>query len=126
MTILSRKDEFSMTNRKGRTLKNRINKVLEVPEEVALRVPKLTILKFEEVLIENYKGILEYQDFYVRIQTYMGIININGYRLTLEEMTTDDLLVKGKIESIDFQDMQPRRFSLLAYNCPYMQVVMSL
>lgn len=94
-----------MTNRKGRTLKNRINKVLEVPEEVALRVPKLTILKFEEVLIENYKGILEYQDFYVRIQTYMGIININGYRLTLEEMTTDDLLVKGKIESIDFESI---------------------
>lgn len=95
-----------MARRKRRTVKSRLDKVLEVPDEVALRVPKLTILKFEEVLIENYKGILEYQDFFVRIQTYMGIININGFKLTLEEMTTDDLIVKGKIESIDFESIE--------------------
>ncbi len=79
--------------------------MLEVPDEVALKVPKLTILKFEEMLIENYKGILEYQDFFVRIQTHIGIININGFELTLEEMTTDDVIVKGKIESIDFESI---------------------
>ena len=55
------------------------------------------------MLIENYKGILEYQDFYIRISTHIGILNINGYDLYLEEMTTDDLLVTGKIESIDFE-----------------------
>ena len=92
-----------MAKRRTRFVKNRINKVLEVPDEVALKVPKLTILKFEEVLIENYKGILEYQDFFVRIQTYIGIININGFKLTLEEMTIDDLIVKGQIETIDFE-----------------------
>ena len=91
--------------RKKNSMKSRINKVLEVPDEVALKVPKLTILKFEEVLIENYKGILEYQDFFVRIQTYIGIININGFELSLEEMTTDDVIVKGKIESIDFESI---------------------
>lgn len=95
-----------MARRKRKTVKSRLDKVLEVPDEVALRVPKLTILKFEEVLIENYKGILEYQDFFVRVQTYMGIININGFKLTLEEMTTDDLIVKGKIESIDFESIE--------------------
>ena len=92
-------------NKKKSTVRNRINRVLEVPEEVALKVPKITILKFEQVLIENYKGILEYQDFFVRIQTYIGIININGFKLTLEEMTVDDLLVNGKIESIDFESI---------------------
>lgn len=95
-----------MARRKRKTVKSRLDKVLEVPDEVALRVPKLTILKFEEVLIENYKGILEYQDFFVRVQTYIGIININGFKLTLEEMTTDDLIVKGKIESIDFESIE--------------------
>lgn len=88
-----------------KNVKSRISKALEVPEEVSLKVPKLTILKFEQVLIENYKGILEYQDFFVRIQTYIGIININGYQLSLEEMTIDDLIVKGKIESIDFESV---------------------
>lgn len=92
-----------MAGRRKNAMRRRINKVLEVPDEVALKVPKVTILKFEELLIENYKGILEYQDFFVRIQTYIGIININGFQLTLEEMTSDDVIVKGKIESVDFE-----------------------
>jgi len=92
-----------MANNKKNKVRNRISRALEVPYEVTLKIPKLTILKFEEVLIENYKGILEYQDFFVRIQTYIGIININGFKLSLEEMTTDDVIVKGKIESIDFE-----------------------
>ena len=92
-----------MAGRRKNNMKRRINKVLEVPDEVALKIPKVTILKFEEMLIENYKGILEYQDFFVRIQTYIGIININGFQLTLEEMTSDDVIVKGKIEGVDFE-----------------------
>lgn len=92
-----------MAGRGKNNMRRRINKVLEVPDEVALKVPKVTILKFEEMLIENYKGILEYQDFFVRIQTFIGIININGFKLTLEEMTSDDVIVKGKIESVDFE-----------------------
>ncbi len=95
-----------MANRRKKNVRGRLSKVLEVPEEVSLQIPKLTILKFEEVLIENYKGILEYQDFFVRIQTYIGIVNINGFQLSLEEMTTDDLIVKGKIESIDFESIE--------------------
>ena len=97
---------MKMINRKKKNVKSRLSKVLEVPDEVALKVPKLTILKFEEVLIENYKGILEYQDFFVRIQTFIGIVNINGFKLTLEEMTVDDLIVKGQIESIDFESIE--------------------
>lgn len=97
---------MTMAKGKKKNVKGRFSKVFEVPEEVALKVPKLTILKFEEVLIENYKGILEYQDFFVRIQTYIGIININGFKLTLEEMTIDDVIVKGQIESIDFESIE--------------------
>ena len=55
------------------------------------------------MLIENFKGILEYEEFYVRINTYIGIININGYQLNLENMTDDDIKVTGKIESFDFE-----------------------
>ena len=94
-----------MLNRRKRVV-NKINRALEMPEEVISEVPKLTIMQFKEVLIENYKAILEYQDFYIRIKTNIGIININGYSLSLEEMTSDDIMVKGKIESIDFESIE--------------------
>jgi len=95
--------------RRNKNVKSRINRVLEVPDEVALTVPKITILKFEQMLIENYKGILEYQDFFIRVKTDIGIINVNGFNLSLEEMTTDDIVVNGKIESVDFESTEDER-----------------
>lgn len=83
--------------------KKKIDRLLELPKEVYSNEPKLTINGFEELIIENYKGILEYEEFLVRINTYSGIININGYNLNLETMTNDDIRVTGKIESLDIE-----------------------
>ena len=82
---------------------NKIDKILELPKEVCSNIPKLTITGFDEIIIENFKGILEYEDFFVRISTYIGIINVNGYGLRLENMTEDDIKVTGKIESVDVE-----------------------
>ena len=83
--------------------KNRMDKMLEIPKEVYSNIPKLSVTGFEEMVIENYKGILEYEEFFVRISTHIGIININGYDLNLETMTNDDIKVTGKIESIEIE-----------------------
>ncbi len=95
--------------KRRKNVKNRIDRILEVPDEIALNVPKVTILKFEQMLIENYKGILEYQDFFIRLKTNIGIINVNGFNLSLEEMTTDDIIINGKIESVDFESVEDNR-----------------
>jgi len=81
----------------------RLDKLLELPKEICADVPKLTITGFDEMVIENYKGILEYEEYFVRINTHIGIININGYNLNLETMTNDDIKVTGKIESFDLE-----------------------
>ena len=82
---------------------NKLDKILELPKEVYSNVPKIIITGFDEIIIENFKGILEYEEFFVRINTYIGVININGYGLNLENMTDDDIKVKGKIESLDIE-----------------------
>lgn len=82
---------------------NRIDKILELPKEVCSNIPKIINTGFEELIIENFKGILEYEEFYVRINTHIGIINVNGYGLNLENMTNDDIKITGRIESIDIE-----------------------
>ena len=62
---------------------SRVSKFLEIPREVISNVPKITITGFDEVFIENFKGILEYEDFFARISTEIGNININGFNLKL-------------------------------------------
>jgi len=96
-----------MKRKSGKQRKTKIlDRLLEMPEEVASQETKLTVLGFKKMLIENYKVILEYQDFYIRINTYIGIININGFNLKLSEMTSDDIMVTGDIDSIDFEKIE--------------------
>ena len=83
--------------------KNEILNMLEVPKEINSYNTKITILGFDEILIENYKGILEYEEFYIKINTEIGEVNINGFNLSLKQITDDDILIKGKIESIDLE-----------------------
>lgn len=82
---------------------DRLNEILEIPKELVSNNPKITILGFEEMYIENYSGILEFEDFFIRINTKIGNININGFNLKLDEMTEDNLKITGKIENMDFE-----------------------
>ena len=82
---------------------SKFDKIFGIPEEVTSDIPKVTILGFDKMLIENYKCILEYQDFFIRIKMATGLININGFNLLMNEMTEDDLLITGQIESVDFE-----------------------
>ena len=87
-----------------RNLKNKFGSLLELPREVTSNVTKITVTGFDEIIIENFKGILEYENFFVRISTYIGNVNINGFNLKLTQMNEDDILVNGKIEGIDFEN----------------------
>ena len=83
---------------------SRISRFLELPREVISDTPKITITGFNEILIENFRGILEYENFFIRISTSIGNISINGFNLKLNQMTDDDIFVSGKIENIDFEN----------------------
>lgn len=88
---------------KKKNYSRKIDKFLEIPKEVYSNIPKIVITGFDELIVENFKGILEYEEFFVRISTYIGIISINGYNLNLENMSDDDIKVTGKIESLDIE-----------------------
>lgn len=81
----------------------RINRMLEIPRETYTNEPKIIIIGFNELVIENYKGILEYEEYFIKLSTFIGSININGFNLKLDKMTEDNLKITGKIESIDLE-----------------------
>lgn len=83
----------SFALKKVRTKINRINQFLEMPEELISNKPKITMLGFDQILIENYKNILEYDEVFIKINTYIGVIDINGLNLKLMQMNKEDLMI---------------------------------
>lgn len=82
----------------------KLDSLLEMPREVVSTDVKMTILGFNEIIIENYKNILEYEELFIKINVFEGTINIHGFNLRLEQMTDDNIKVIGKIDSIDFEE----------------------
>ena len=81
----------------------KIDKLFEMPKEIYTDEPKITMTGFNEMIIENYKGILEYEDYFIKVNTHIGAININGFNLKLEKMTSDDIKITGKIDNFDIE-----------------------
>ena len=81
----------------------KIDKFLEIPKEIYSNDAKITIIGFDEVIIENFEGILDYEVFFVRIKTHNGIVNLNGYGFNLVNLSNADIKVTGKIESIELE-----------------------
>ncbi len=83
--------------------KKSLNEFLEIPKEVYSNIPNIILTGFEEMIVENNKGILEYDNYFIKIDTDIGIINIHGLNLNLEKMTEDNLKINGKIENIEIE-----------------------
>lgn len=75
---------------------SKITAFLEMPEEIMTDKPRLTVLGFDELVIENYKNILEYDELFIKVNTYIGAINISGINLKLIQMNKDDIMVTRK------------------------------
>ena len=48
-------------------------------------------------------GILEYEEFFVRIKTFIGNVIINGFNMKLNQLNSEDIMVKGIISNINFE-----------------------
>jgi len=84
------------------SIKQKVAQISEMPEDVVLGVPLLTIWGNTEISIENYGGIIEYTDTLIRIRTKTGKIIINGKSLHVDYYTNDEMKIHGKIISIEY------------------------
>ena len=75
---------------------------LELPKEIMLGLPLISLLGRGEVTVENYKGILEYDEETVRIGTAAGVLRLSGKGLCLKQLTAECLVITGALEGLEF------------------------
>lgn len=83
-------------------LKNRVSDAVSIPKDVMLGVPLFRMVGREEFYIENYRGILEYTDTLIRIQTKIGQVHLTGQRLEIVYYTNDEMKVVGRIDKLEW------------------------
>lgn len=84
------------------SVKEKVAKILEIPEEIVSDRPKITTVGRKEVFVENYRGIIEFTNEIVRINSNYGIITITGKNMKIREITNEDIIIIGDIDNIDY------------------------
>lgn len=86
---------------KEKHIKEKFSNMMELPKELLLDISRMTVLGNEDILIENYKGIVEYEENIIRLNNH---INIFGENLNVEEITDAEIMITGKFNSIEFEN----------------------
>lgn len=73
-----------------------------IPPELVSSLPLLSMTGQEELFIENFKGILQYTDAVLLLQTKACLLRIEGQHLFLVYYTKDALKLTGTITSVCF------------------------
>ena len=81
-------------------VKEQMTGLLSLPKEIALNLPLIMATGRDEVNIENYKNLIEFTDTTIRIHTTAGALKIEGQNLMLKQITTEHILITGKIKGI--------------------------
>ena len=63
----------------------------------------LTVTGRKEVLIENYRGILIYEDSFIKIQAKNCRILIFGMHLSIDYYTNEEMKITGLIDQIQYE-----------------------
>ncbi len=80
--------------------KEKISETLGMPKDATMNYPRLILLGKSELTVENYKGVVEYTDKLLRLNTATHLLKIEGENLTISEMTSDDVEIRGIINKI--------------------------
>ncbi|SDF24230.1 sporulation protein YqfC [Sporolituus thermophilus] len=77
-------------------------RLLEIPQDIVLDLPRITMLGNKQLLIENHKGIIEYTPTTVRVKLNQGELIVNGTNLTLGNLQAEQILVEGTVGVVKY------------------------
>lgn len=89
-----------MDNKMG-NLKYNISDALELPKDIVLNLPKIIMIGNIQMNISNHKGIIEYTQETLRINSNIGVIKITGSDMKLKTILSEEIIINGDIEKIE-------------------------
>ncbi|HEX2947304.1 MAG TPA: sporulation protein YqfC [Clostridia bacterium] len=89
-------------NNRKKGFREKLTEMLELPKELVLNIPRITMVGNGDMMIENYKGLVEYGRARIRISTGPGTVKITGIGLVIREITSEDIIISGNIHTLEF------------------------
>ena len=80
----------------------RLVETLDLPKDILLGLPRLIFTGNRELFIENYRGIVEYSDTIIRLNTSECMLKVSGTHLGIKNIAAEEIMLFGNIKRLEF------------------------
>lgn len=91
-----------MRRRKLREVKTTVSEMFELPKDIMLNLPRISMIGNNQMLVENHRGVIEYTPQKIRLNSTIGVILVEGQDMDLKNIAADDIMITGVIKHVEF------------------------
>ncbi len=89
-------------------MKNWLTKQIDLPVDVLMDLPRITLVGQVHIYIENHRGLLVFTDKEVRLLLKHGQLLIKGQSFVIKTILPEELLLEGIIEQVTFLENEKK------------------
>ncbi|KUP06027.1 sporulation protein YqfC [Bacillus coahuilensis m2-6] len=87
-----------------RSFQEWMTKNMDLPQDVMMDMPRITMVGQLHIYIENHRGLLTFSDKEVRLLLKQGQLLIKGNGFVIKTILPEEILLEGTISEVFFLD----------------------
>ncbi|WP_339200315.1 sporulation protein YqfC [Peribacillus sp. FSL P2-0133] len=91
-----------MAHNWGKRVKQLMTKTMDLPQDVMMDLPRITMIGQLHIYIENHRGLLAFTDSEVRLMLKNGQLLIKGNAFVIKTILPEEIMLEGKIDKVYF------------------------
>ncbi|MBM7649995.1 sporulation protein YqfC [Bacillus ectoiniformans] len=91
-----------MPKKWSQQMRNWVTKSMNLPEDVMMDLPRITLIGQLHIYVENHRGLLAFSDKEIRLLLSKGQLLIKGHSFTIKTILPEEILLEGKIEHLTY------------------------
>src|SRR3954467_4198871 len=98
---------FFMAKKWGHYLRKWVTKNMELPQDVMMDLPRITMIGHIHIYIENHRGLITFSDKELRLLLKQGQLLIKGKAFVIKAIMPEEILLEGKIDQVLYLNENP-------------------
>jgi sporulation protein YqfC len=91
---------FFMAKKWAGRVRNWMAKKMDLPQDVMMDLPRITMIGQIHIYIENHRGLLAFTDKELRLLLKQGQLLIKGKSFVIKTILPEEILLQGKIDQV--------------------------
>lgn len=86
-------------------LRSLLTTKLELPQDVMMDLPRITMIGQLHIYIENHRGLLSFSDQELCIALEQGQLIVKGKGFVIKTILPEELLLEGRIDEVKYMNV---------------------